>query len=100
MAGDQAAGIHLLVSGRVQGVGFRYFVKQSADAHEIAGWVRNLRDGQVEAVLIGAGEALQSVLDAVARGPRGAQVDEVVTRVALEEECVAAGEPLEVRKSA
>lgn len=93
------AGVHLLVSGRVQGVGFRYFVQQAADALGVAGWVRNLGDGRVEAVLLGEAEAVQHVLDQIGRGPRGARVDEVVTRVALPEECQAARSPCELRKT-
>lgn len=100
MVNDEAVGIHLLVSGRVQGVGFRYFVRQTADEHGIAGWVRNLRDGRVEAVLMGSGDAVQEVLDAVGRGPGGSFVDEVITRAALDEECAEASQPLAVRKTA
>lgn len=94
---EDANGIHLLVSGRVQGVGFRYFVKKTADEHRISGWVRNLRDGQVEAVLIGSPPAIQAALEAVGRGPRGSRVDEVVTRAALDDERAEAKRPLEVR---
>ena len=89
--------IHLLVSGRVHGVGFRYFVQQSAAALGVAGWVRNLRDGRLEAVLIGPAEAVQAVLDQCGRGPRASRIDEVVTRPALPEECQAASSPLQVR---
>lgn len=93
------SGMHLLVSGRVQGVGFRYFVRQAADALGVAGWVRNLSDGRVEAVLLGEADLVQHVLDQIGRGPRGARVDEVVTRVALPEECQAARSPCELRKT-
>jgi acylphosphatase len=99
-ADEPSDGIHVLVSGRVQGVGFRYLVKHSAEAAGVAGWVRNLRDGRVEAVLIGRPEALQAVLDEVARGPGAGRVDEVITRPALEEECRMARRPLEVRRTA
>jgi acylphosphatase len=80
MAADESEGIHVLVSGRVQGVGFRYFVKQRADEAGATGWVRNLRDGRVEAVLQGTQEAVRRVLDDIGQGPSGARVDEVVTR--------------------
>ena len=89
--------LHLLVSGHVQGVGFRYFVRQATEALGVAGWVRNLRDGRVEAVLLGKAHAVQHVLDQIGRGPRGARVDEVVTRLALPEECQAARSPCELR---
>jgi acylphosphatase len=89
-------GIHVLVSGRVQGVGFRYFVKGAADANGVAGWVRNLRDGRVEAVLVGAAAAVQAVLEELGHGPPGSRVEDVVTRVALDDEAAAARRPLAV----
>jgi acylphosphatase len=95
---DQAqAAMHLLVSGRVQGVGFRYFVQQAADALGLAAWVRNRRDGQVEAVLVGKPDAVQHVLSQIGHGPRGASVDAVVTREALPEECRPVKRPCEIR---
>jgi len=99
LADEPGDGIHVLVSGRVQGVGFRYFVRQRAEAARLAGWVRNLRDGRVEAVLVGAPDAVQSVLDAINHGPGGAHVDEVITRPALPEESRVARTPLEVRRT-
>lgn len=68
--------------GRVQGVGFRWFTQNSAAAHGVTGWVRNRRDGCVETELHGSDADVQAVLDALAQGPSGAQVDEVtVTHV-------------------
>ena len=99
LADQEPSGIHLLLSGHVQGVGFRYFVKQAADALDVAGWVRNLRDGRVEVVLLGTPEAVQSVLDQIGRGPRGARVDEVMTRSAHSDECRAATRPLVLLKT-
>jgi acylphosphatase len=98
-ADEPADGIHVLVSGRVQGVGFRYFVKQRADAAGVAGWVRNLRDGRVEAVLAGAPEAVQAALQDIGRGPAGARVEQVVTRPASAQEGQLARRPLEVRRT-
>lgn len=99
MTSDQPlAGIHVLVTGRVQGVGFRHFLKQSADAAGVAGWVRNRRDGRVEAVLQGAADAVQAVLDDLGRGPPAGRVDEVVTRPALGQEVARARKPLDVRR--
>ena len=92
-------GVHVLVSGRVQGVGFRYFVKDAADARGIAGWVRNLRDGRVEAVLAGAAATVQPVLDELGRGPPGSRVDGIVTRVPLDDEFAAARRPLWIRQT-
>ena len=99
-AGEPDAGIHVLVNGRVQGVGFRDFVKQRADRAGVAGWVRNLRDGRVEAVLKGSPDAMQAVLEDIGRGPPAARVEEVVTRPALAQEGALAKAPLEVRRNA
>lgn len=63
--------------GRVQGVGYRWFAQDAAAAHAVTGWVRNRRDGTVEAELHGADADVQAVLDALKQGPAGAQVDEV-----------------------
>lgn len=66
----------VLVSGRVQGVFFRDTCRQVAVEHGVAGWVRNLPDGRVEAVFEGPDEVLR-LLDWVHRGPRLAVVDAV-----------------------
>jgi acylphosphatase len=64
----------LLISGIVQGVGFRYFAFRAARALGIRGYVRNLKDGRVEAVAAGPAEAVQVFVEQVRRGPGGAQV--------------------------
>ena len=66
---------HVRVRGRVQGVGFRMFVEDAAAMHGVAGWVRNRRDGSVEAVFAGAPEVVRAVIEACRRGPRGARVE-------------------------
>lgn len=66
-----------MVSGRVQGVFFRDSTRQRARAAGVHGWVANRPDGAVEAVLEGPLEAVESVLDFVRTGPRGAQVQDV-----------------------
>jgi acylphosphatase len=66
-----------LISGRVQGVGFRYFVESRASAEGLHGWVRNLPDGRVEALLEGDQEAVDRVESALWRGPSGAAVDDI-----------------------
>lgn len=66
-----------IVRGRVQGVGFRWFTQDAAREHRVAGWVRNRRDGTVETELHGADAAVRTVLEAMAQGPPGAQVDDV-----------------------
>lgn len=67
-----------LVSGRVQGVGFRYFARDVARQEGLAGWVRNLDDGRVEAWAEGEGEALDRFERALHRGPSHARVDHVL----------------------
>lgn len=65
------------MSGIVQGVGFRFFVAREARQHGVAGFVRNLRDGRVEAELEGDADAVDRLLDALRRGPAGARVEAV-----------------------
>jgi len=69
--------IHLEVHGRVQGVGFRWFVVEKAQELNLAGWVRNKSDGKVEIAAAGQRSALASLEAAVKAGPRGARVEEV-----------------------
>ena len=64
-----------VVSGRVQGVGFRYFTQDTARREGVTGWVRNLPDGGVEALVEGEAEAVRRVERALRTGPRGARVD-------------------------
>jgi acylphosphatase len=66
--------LHLLVHGRVQGVGFRYFVLREASSLALTGTVRNLSDGSVEVVAEGGRIALEQLLAVVQRGPLGAEV--------------------------
>ncbi|MBI3050701.1 MAG: acylphosphatase [Acidobacteria bacterium] len=66
-----------LISGRVQGVGFRYFTEDVATREGVAGWVRNLPDDRVEAYVEGETEAVTRVERALRQGPRGARVDAV-----------------------
>ena len=61
----------LLISGRVQGVGFRYFTRDVATREGVTGWVRNLADGRVQAYLEGEAEAVTRVERLVRRGPGG-----------------------------
>jgi acylphosphatase len=67
----------VIVSGLVQGVGFRYSLAGRAEARELAGWVRNRPDGSVEAVFEGAADAVEALVDWCRAGPRGARVDRV-----------------------
>jgi acylphosphatase len=66
-----------IVRGRVQGVGFRWFVDSEARQLGIAGWVRNNIDGSVEVLAMGNEQQLANLRDRLQRGPRAARVDEV-----------------------
>ena len=66
---------HVTIRGRVQGVGYRYFVEQAARSRDLEGWVRNRRDGSVEAVFAGPAEAVTAMIAACRRGPSSARVD-------------------------
>lgn len=68
---------HYLVSGRVQGVGFRCFAADVAARENVHGWVRNLPDGRVEIEAEGDAEALDRFEHRVRQGPRGADVEHV-----------------------
>ena len=76
---------HLRISGRVQGVGFRDALLREALGHGLTGWVRNRRDGTVEAVLQGDAASVEAVQAWARRGPPAARVDRV-------EACPAQGE--------
>ena len=76
----------VLIRGRVQGVGFRAFVEDAAREHGVAGWVRNRSAGSVEALFVGAADAVAGVLQACRQGPRGSHVDGVDQRDGTAEE--------------
>ena len=67
--------VHLSITGRVQGVGYRAWAAHQARRRGVRGWVRNRRDGSVEAVLIGEAVAVEAMIDACWRGPPMAWVD-------------------------
>ena len=67
----------LLVRGRVQGVGFRYFVQQAAEPLGITGYVRNLRDETVEIVAEGTAMEIRTLAMDVLAGPRHGRVDDI-----------------------
>ncbi len=68
---------HLLIEGRVQGVGYRDWLVDTARRHGLDGWVRNRRDGRVEALLSGPEPAVAAVLLACRRGPPMARVESI-----------------------
>lgn len=69
--------LHAIVRGRVQGVGYRYFVVDQAKALGLTGWVRNLEDGTVEAVAEGPEEVLRDFEARLREGPRFASVEAI-----------------------
>lgn len=77
---------HVVVHGRVQGVGFRAFVEHHATQRALQGWVRNRRDGTVEAVFAGPAKSVEGMIGACAVGPLSSRVDRIVQREAAEAE--------------
>lgn len=69
--------VYLIISGFVQGVGFRVFVEREAERRGLAGWVRNRRDGSVEAVFSGDDSKVAAMIEACRRGPPVGQVENV-----------------------
>ena len=70
-------GVHLVIQGRVQGVGFRYYVMRRAQALGLTGWVRNTWSGDVEVEVEGDHASLEQLVDLVGHGPTSARVDSV-----------------------
>jgi acylphosphatase len=70
----------VLISGRVQGVFFRGTCQRLAEEHDVAGWVRNLPDGRVEAIFEGQADDVSRLLDWTRHGPRLAVVDAVTVQ--------------------
>ena len=70
--------LHILIKGRVQGVGFRWFVHREASELDLRGWVRNTEDGDVEVVASGNATDLAELRASLRRGPRGSRVDNLI----------------------
>ena len=68
---------HVVIHGRVQGVGFRAWVHHHAELNGLAGWVRNRRDGSVEALFAGPGTEVEAMVRACREGPASASVTDV-----------------------
>jgi len=66
-----------LISGRVQGVGYRDWCRQEAERRGLTGTVRNLPDGRVEVVIVGDADATDAMLEACRQGPPAARVDSI-----------------------
>jgi acylphosphatase len=73
--------VRVTVTGRVQGVGFRFATRQRASSRNVAGWVRNNADGTVEAVFEGEPGQVEALVAWCRRGPSGARVDDVRVEV-------------------
>jgi acylphosphatase len=65
------------ITGRVQGVGYRYWVEHQATVHDLEGWVRNRRDGSVEALFAGPEQVVTDMVERCRHGPSSARVDAV-----------------------
>ncbi len=76
----------VVIRGRVQGVGFRAWTEVTALECGLQGWVRNRRDGSVEALFAGSAEAVATMIEYCRRGPPGARVDAVDHRDAVSDE--------------
>jgi acylphosphatase len=78
--------LHVTIRGRVQGVGYRAWVEHRARAGGLEGWVRNRRDGSVEAVFAGAAKAVAEMVALCRHGPASARVEAVLDEPADEEQ--------------
>ena len=70
------ASLHVQIKGRVQGVGFRWFVRVAARRLQLSGWVKNRPDGTVEIAAAGSEDRLAELRKLIQRGPDGAEVSE------------------------
>jgi acylphosphatase len=80
MSGTAKSMRYVLIHGRVQGVGFRAWTELGARARGLDGWVRNCRDGTVEAVFLGPADKVTDMTEACRHGPAGARVERVEER--------------------
>jgi acylphosphatase len=87
--------IHYMVRGRVQGVGFRWYVQREAAEIGLRGWVRNIPEGHVELVAAGTPEQIAELKAALHKGSRGSRVDAVIEHELAESEAAALG-PFEI----
>ena len=93
---------HIVLRGRVQGVGFRAFVEREALKRRLEGWVRNRRDGSVEALFAGDTANVHGMIEACRRGPHSAKVDALDQREGTDDELKlrAPGDVFSVRPTA
>ncbi|MFS8038414.1 acylphosphatase [Xanthobacter sp. AM11] len=83
--------VHVMLRGRVQGVGYRAWCAREAQARGLLGWVRNRQSGAVEAVFAGAAPVVDAMLAACRAGPAGARVDDMLVHEAAETALAAGG---------
>lgn len=74
---ESKSAAHLLVHGRVQGIGYRFFTQDLASRLGLAGWVRNLPDGNVEAFVEGPRQAIETFVEELKKGPPMARVESI-----------------------
>ncbi|KQT78752.1 acylphosphatase [Methylobacterium sp. Leaf466] len=74
----QTRTVQVVIRGRVQGVGYRYWTRDEALRRALSGHVRNRVDGAVEALFSGPAEGVSTMIEACRRGPPGARVDDIV----------------------
>ena len=83
--------VHFLIRGRVQGVGFRWFVHREAAELGLNGWVRNTENGDVEVVASGAPEQIEDLRAELHKGSRGSRVDAVIEHELADSEAASLG---------
>jgi acylphosphatase len=86
------ANLHVVIRGRVQGVGYRAFVEDEAVRRGLGGWVRNRRDGTVEAVFCGPAAVVADMIETCRQGPWSARVDALEQRDARTDELAPQGQ--------
>jgi acylphosphatase len=77
---------HVVIRGRVQGIGFRAWTEYTALEYGLHGWVRNRHDGSVDALFVGPSDAVAAMITACHQGPRGSRVDGIDQRDGTTEE--------------
>jgi len=78
--------VHIFLSGRVQGVGFRAFIRENAHRLGVKGWAKNLNNGRVEAVFSGPEEKVDKLVELVKKGPRFGKVKNIKINNDIDEE--------------